>query len=351
MEKITIPNSVTTIGTGAFYNCNSLKSITIPNSVNTIEQRAFFNCTSLTSVFIPSSVTTIFYDAFYCDTLKIYCEAPSKPDGWDLSWASNKCAVHWGVKSENIITYNGSQYLLINSNVFLTDYNGTDTDFVIPSKIQIDDIFYNVTTIGTNAFSSCPSLTSVFIPSSVTTISYNAFNCNSLIIYCEAPSKPDGWDLSWTSNKGAVHWGVKNLITNIEQNDIKYSIINGNATIIHYIGDKTNLLIIPSMIEVNGINCNVTTIGSYALKEALNIYIPSTITTIYENPFNTLVAVCVYCQIETKPSGWNLDIKSFNGSVYWAVEIDDIITKDDTQYLIKNNDAILTSYLGTEKKG
>lgn len=60
-----IPNNVTTIGMGAFENCNYLTSITIPNSVITIEQGAFFGCPRLKSITIPNSVTTIGVESFY----------------------------------------------------------------------------------------------------------------------------------------------------------------------------------------------------------------------------------------------------------------------------------------------
>jgi Flp pilus assembly protein protease CpaA len=59
-----IPNSVTTIGVGAFFDCRSLTSITIPNSVTTIGVGAFFSCRSLTSITIPNSVITIGKGAF-----------------------------------------------------------------------------------------------------------------------------------------------------------------------------------------------------------------------------------------------------------------------------------------------
>ena len=60
----TIPNSVTTIGEGAFSGCESLTSINIPNRVTTIGNYAFCGCTSLTSINIPNSVTTIGNSAF-----------------------------------------------------------------------------------------------------------------------------------------------------------------------------------------------------------------------------------------------------------------------------------------------
>ena len=76
---ITIPDSVTTIGSGAFcygYEDNdcyddSITSITIPNSVTNIESLAFVNCRALTSVAIPISVANIDDKAFYnCPNLK-----------------------------------------------------------------------------------------------------------------------------------------------------------------------------------------------------------------------------------------------------------------------------------------
>ena len=63
-SEYTIPNSVTTIGEGAFYHCSLLASIDIPNSVTTIGRRAFCYCASLTSVNIGESVTTIGDGAF-----------------------------------------------------------------------------------------------------------------------------------------------------------------------------------------------------------------------------------------------------------------------------------------------
>ncbi len=50
MTSITIPDSVTSIGSSAFSGCGGLTSITIPDSVTSIGRYAFSGCGGLTSV-------------------------------------------------------------------------------------------------------------------------------------------------------------------------------------------------------------------------------------------------------------------------------------------------------------
>lgn len=63
-QNTIIPDSVTSIGDGAFGNCSSLTSITIPNSITRIGDSAFSSCKSLISATIPESVTSIGAEAF-----------------------------------------------------------------------------------------------------------------------------------------------------------------------------------------------------------------------------------------------------------------------------------------------
>ena len=131
VTNLTIPNSVTSIGSYAFYGCSGLTSVTIPNSVTSIGSNAFAY-SGLTSITIPNSVTTIGYGVFY------------------------GCSGLTSVTIPNSVT-------TIGSNAFA--YSGL-TSVTIPNS---------VTSIGNSAFQGCRGLTSITIPNSVTTISDKAF--------------------------------------------------------------------------------------------------------------------------------------------------------------------------------
>ena len=51
LVNITIPNSVTNIGIGAFWQCANLASITITNSVTSIDNYAFYDCKNLKDIY------------------------------------------------------------------------------------------------------------------------------------------------------------------------------------------------------------------------------------------------------------------------------------------------------------
>ena len=63
-EEITIENGVNSIGDGAFFHCEKLKTIEIPDSVTFIDSRILAGCSSLESVILGKGITEISYNAF-----------------------------------------------------------------------------------------------------------------------------------------------------------------------------------------------------------------------------------------------------------------------------------------------
>ena len=134
-----IPDSVTEIGSRAFYGCSSLTTIDIPDSVTEIGSRAFYGCSSLTTIDIPDSVTEISYLAF------------------------SDCSSLTDIDIPDSVTEIGSGA------------------FYGCSSLTTIDIPDSVTEIGSSAFCDCSSLTDIDIPDGVTEINYNIFlDCNSL---------------------------------------------------------------------------------------------------------------------------------------------------------------------------
>ena len=155
LTNITIPNSVTSIGASAFSRCNSLTNITIPNSVTSIGWNAFGWCSSLTSITIPNSVTSIGNWAFRdCSSLsKVLClgnaalledssvlflYTPSNLKIYAKNGLTGYDANGWKNYSNNIVRYEEG----------LKDSNVTFTSASQKSKIELaDDNFKEIASI------------------------------------------------------------------------------------------------------------------------------------------------------------------------------------------------------------
>ncbi len=216
LTSVTIGNSVKSIGRYVFYGCTALTSVTIPNSVTSIESDAFSGCSALTSITIPESVTSIGDYAFSrCTSLKnIVCLAKKAPSVSSYSFSNTNSAIlHVPQGSKSSYTRNSYWSILsIYEDVDIWDYNAETNTLTIkcegamenyqdPSytlwceyRSSIKEIYIRegVTSIGSCAFKENPNLITVTIPSTVTTISSQAFaNCNELTdIYCLAESVP-----------------------------------------------------------------------------------------------------------------------------------------------------------------
>ena len=77
ITDLVIPNSVTSIGSYAFYGCSGLTSITIPNSVTSIGNSAFNGCSGLSSFTLPDNITQLYSNSFPSST-KLYVNIGTK---------------------------------------------------------------------------------------------------------------------------------------------------------------------------------------------------------------------------------------------------------------------------------
>ena len=167
--------SVTNIGSAAFSGCENLLEIKLPNSIKSISYSAFQNCKSLRIIVIPENVNSIEGQAFHsCENLK-YITIPKHLNNISSSAFEGTA---W-LKDQP----DGPIYI----NQLL--YDGYKGEMPKNTAIRIID---GIQIINEYAFSNNHNLTSVSIPSSVTTIKERAFyNCSTLVtIKCHAEKVP-----------------------------------------------------------------------------------------------------------------------------------------------------------------
>ncbi|MBQ3219959.1 MAG: leucine-rich repeat domain-containing protein [Clostridia bacterium] len=286
---------------------------------------------------------------------------------------NGKC--EWCEKAES----QGLEFVLINND---TEYeiksigSCTDKEVLIPStylgkpvtsigegaffltSLTSLEIPYSVTNIAECSFEFC-FLKKIEIPNSVTSIGGWAFNI-ATTIYCEAESKPDGWSETWNNRYNAgfeplvcsVVWDCNNndvaddgyIYTVVDE--LKYGIKDGVATVSR---QPRNITVanIKESIRYKGNPYAVTSIGGRAFNvcESLtSIEIPDSIISIGEAAFNgcglTSIKIpksvsnidrsafggkelTIYCEVESKPDGWDDYWKSENPCV-WDCNNNDI---------------------------
>lgn len=139
LKSLQLPDSITTIGKGAFQYLYQLTSITIPDGVTTIENMLFDSCKSLTEINLPKKLTSIGNRAFY------------------------KCKFQSLVIPEGVTRIGDTAFSFCES----------ITSLVIPEGVE---------EIGFAAFEGCSSLTSISLPASLKDLgSLDPFkNCDAL---------------------------------------------------------------------------------------------------------------------------------------------------------------------------
>ena len=147
IQSVTIPDSVTKIGKGAFYNCVELKTVTMGSNVKEIGANAFEKCLYLENINLSDNLQTIGDEAFYdCRRLK-------------------KLDIPATVTSIGEEAFTNCRSL---------------TSLTIPKGV---DKIGDESSLGYGMFENCQNLTEVTIPKTVSYIQSNAFDgCKNLTI-------------------------------------------------------------------------------------------------------------------------------------------------------------------------
>ncbi len=337
LKKVVLPTSLTTIGNNAFYSCIKLTSIdlSVCSNLTSIGENAFYgnafpvadlrNCTNLTiisskafnnhtrlqTVILPPNITSIGTEAFSC------------------------------VKLKNVDFSRCTKLTTINQSAF----NGASLTRV--------DLSYctSLKTIGNYAFNNNYRLTSIIIPSKVTSLSSSGFQNTYALAEVYNLS---GLTITLGGSYGHVGYYAKVIHTSLSTPS---SIITIEGVQYYKESDTSYIALAPTdnSIKYANLHPNTTSINSYAFRTCYElgyVVIPSNVTSIQKDAF-------YYCYglkyiYDLSPNVTITAGGTDNGNVgqYATViktSLDDCIETINGVIYYKNSDSNYTA-LGTEDK-
>ncbi len=320
--------SVTSIGWGAFGECNSLSSIVIPEGMKTIGGKAFYNCAGLTSVAIPSSVTNVGYEAFSgCTGIKELHIAdnmePLNCDYYSEEYFFKDSPIEYMYFGREItnydVNYSFAKWKRTLKTVIIGDGVTTIPDFIFDSCYYLSSVTIsdNVQHIGKYAFYCCDDITSIalpnglnsigiaafsgcnienlIIPKSVTSIGRNAFNeTNELksIVIEEGNTVYDSRD----NCNAIIETGTNTLIRGCKNTTIPYGITSISNTAFYGCQELVEMEIPGSVISI-GDN------AFYCCYKLSSVTLPQSVTTIGAGAFyNCSALASINCEAKTPPT-------------------------------------------------
>ena len=187
LTSIALPNTITTIGVTAFWRCTSLRSFVLPKSVIEVGMGVLSGCPNLSSIIVENG--NLFYDS------RSNCNAIIEKSTQKLIAGCGTTKIPDGVEIIGNSAFLGSSFSYIS----------------IPGS---------VTSIEYMAFGECDSLSSIYIPKSVTSIGSAVFqpgyegsnNLRTIIV--------DSWNpvyTSWSNSNAIIEKATKTLIAGCDK--------------------------------------------------------------------------------------------------------------------------------------
>lgn len=152
-----IPDSVTEIGGGLFYNCKELTNVKLSKNINAISQGMFENCKALRTIIIPDGVKTIESNAFSFSGIEELVLPDSITEIKYSAFYSCTCLISIKLPSS---------LKVIHPQVF-------ENCEILPSLVFPEGL----EEIGSNVFTNCYGLSNVQFPSTLKKIGNNNFSC------------------------------------------------------------------------------------------------------------------------------------------------------------------------------
>ena len=237
-------------------------------------------------------------------------------------------------------------------NGVLKKYNGSEQIIKVPD---------GVTSIDNFAFNGCTGLTSVEIPSSVTSIGDHAFESSEV----EACPIENCQNLKEIGEKAFAQSGLQTL--HFSKNSLLMAI--GNMA---FAGCSLISLEIPASVMSIGdrafakagltkitLSNSLETIGASAFSgcsSLVEVLIPKSVKTIGTQAFYGCSRLEIYCQVSSQPSGWNSTWNQRSGSVYnpvfWNYGGETDVTRDGyTWMLLADGSGVsITEYDGLDSE-
>lgn len=286
VKHIEIPSTISTLMENSFYNCSNLEYISLPDSLEYVGKNFIGKCNKLSYLKAPANALTYVENLPNLSYIKITGDANSKIPDNTLNNLSELSVIEL---SPAIISF-GNNILNNNSKlqkIILNDNTSVGDNFLNNSTIEYLSIPKNI------KFSN-----NFLLDANVKTLYFNG-------------SLKDYLALSLTNKINYTYLYIDNYLYSSKE---FLFLSNGITKIGSYtLANNNNILNIK-------LDNSVITIENNAFESCTklkSIVIPSSVTTIGENAFKNCPNLTIYCEAQSKPSGWSETWNSDNLPVIW----------------------------------